>query len=542
MQSFFRINFKIILGSILCALVIVLWQRSSFHQSSTKAIASKNGSVLQHLEAKQPKHIANALGKSRYPLRTIPLEPSPFERPSDDELLVFREATVVESAEMDGPGPGQKTRLRILKVHGKYPMLRTEEIIDSGSNSVMARAEMVADHFLVTLAKGEDPFVFLKRMGPQAVAITRVTQGAPLYRVDLASASLEALPRGLEKSDAITKGIGEPDLIVRPNRVPNNPSYYLKQWAFWKEHTINDNSSFYHGISAEGAWDIRTDASSVIVAVIDTGVRSTHEALAPNMWCNPSPSAAGDLHGWNAYDNNGDSTDTLDGGYYSGHGTHCAGTIGAVGNSGTGVCGVAWKVQLMACKYWGGDGPGTDSDVINCIDYALDHGAQVLNCSFSGDWWSWAEYDAYKRAHDREVIAVCIAGNDGKNTDESPVYPACYQLDNIVNVTALSLENQLCDFSNVGSRTIHLAAPGESIFSTWNTSDFSYDMMDGTSCAAPFVTGAFALLKAQFPQESYQQLIARLLNAVDKLPDLDGKTITGGTLNIARALVGPKLK
>ena len=275
----------------------------------------------------------------------------------------------------------------------------------------------------------------------------------------------------------------------------------------------------------------------MIVAVIDSGIRYTHQSLAPNMWHNPHPSQAGDLYGWNAVSNNGDPMDD----YH--HGTHCAGTIGAAGNSDSlnplkGTCGVAWKVQLMACKYLNDTGIGYGSDEIVCIDYALDHGAQIINCSFGCYFWSYAEYDAYKRAHDQGVIVVCAAGEDSL-TIETPDYPSTFQLDNIVNVTAFLDDGTIPEWCNVGPTTITLAAPGNEILSTWNDSDSSYNYMNGTSCAAPFVTGTFALLKAQFSNESYQELIARLVNSVDKLPSLKGKTITGGTLNVAKALTGP---
>jgi len=118
-------------------------------------------------------------------------------------------------------------------------------------------------------------------------------------------------------------------------------------------------------------------------------------------------------------------------------------------------------------------------------------------------------------------------------------YPSAYQLDNIVSVTALSEQGQLCDFCNIGPTTIGLAAPGEWILSTSNESDSAYNVRSGTSYAAPFVTGALALLKAQFPNETYQELIARLFRSVTPVPGLKGKTITGGTLNVAKALTGP---
>ncbi len=473
----------------------------------------------------------------------------------------------MESAQVDGPQPGEKTRLRILKTNFKYPLIRTEEVVDEKNNSVVMREEMVASHLLVTLAEGEDPQEFLKKMGPLATSIVKVNSSAPLYRLNLLSSNLEALPEALEKSPSATAGIGEPDFLSHLHKMPKKPLYEFNQWAFWSSHyskliydghslwyhyyrpNANDQSyySFYPGINAEAAWDIRTDASSVIVAVIDSGIRYTHRDLAPNMWHNPRPSAAGDLYGWNAYDNNGDPNSVAnDLDPFSGHGTHCAGTIGAFssenGETPFGVAGVAWKVQLMACKFLGSSA-GTYSDEITCLDYAINHGAQIINCSFGSYSWSYAKYNAFKRARDHGIIVVAATGNDARDESNSLIslisYPSSFQLDNIVSVAALDQWNCLATFSNYGGDLVHLAAPGVDIFSTWNSDDNAHQFMDGASAATPFVTGAFALLKAHFPKESYRQLIARLLHATDKNQSLEGKTITGGSLNIGRALMGP---
>ena len=532
---------------------------------ATSCAAQKNISVIGHKYFKQSNANQSNGSASLQARRTIPIVPAPLDHLSDQELQEFPGGTVVESAQVDGPEPGEKTRLRILKTNFKYPLIRTEEVVDEKNNSVVIREEMVASHLLVTLAEGEDPQKFLKKMGSLATSIVKVNSNAPLYRLNLLSSKLESLPEALEKSTSATAGIGEPDFLSHLHKMPEKPLYKSDQWAFWPSHYFmpnydghstwyqyyrpdaNDQSyySCYSGINAVFFFYIRTDASSVIVAVIDTGIRYNHHDLAPNMWHNPRPSAAGDLYGWNAYDDNGDPMSVAsDLDPYSGHGTHCAGTIGAYssenGQTMYGVAGVAWKVQLMACKYLGPGGDGVRSDEITCLDYAINHGAQIINCSFGGYSWSYAEYEAYKRARDHGIIVVTGAGNDTRDESNSwLLYPGSFQLDNIVNVAALDPWGYLATFSNYGGDNVHLAAPGVEIFSTWNSSDDAHQRMDGTSAAAPFVTGAFALLKAHFPKESYRQLIARLLHATDKNQSLEGKTITGGSLNIGQALMGP---
>jgi subtilisin family serine protease len=211
----------------------------------------------------------------------------------------------------------------------------------------------------------------------------------------------------------------------------------------------------------------------------------------------------------------------------------------------------------MSCKFIDGESGGTISDLIDCIDYAINHGAKIFNCSFGSYVYSSAVFDAFNRARSAGVIVVCAAGNDGiKNgmifeDQKYATYPASYSLDNIVSVAATGYLDVLAYFSNYGKESVHLAAPGVAIFSTYGGppdnlgfsimgyGDSYYAYIDGTSAAAPFVSGAFALLMAQFPNEPYNSLIARLLAATDKVPSLQDTTISGGRLNIANALTAP---
>lgn len=532
----------LIFSFLFCSAVIALSVLGSKQHCSDGA--KKTISVVALAPSMQHKQtaIARSATASKVPLSRL-LEPSPLNQLSPEEHREFPGAVVAEAIEIDGPEPGQKTRLRILNTDFKYPNIRTEEIIDAKNNSVVMRQEMVANHFLVTLAPGEDPEIFLKKMGSQVTSMERVTENALLYRVELAASSLEALPTALSTSALKTTGTSEPDIIIHGCTIPNDQNF-----SYQKE-LLNYHS--YHGIDAVNAWNIRTDASAVIVAVLDSGIRYTHQDLAANIWNNPHPNR-GDLHGCDAY-NHDDPLDTF------GHGTMCAGIIGAVGNNHIGISGVAWKVQLMACKFLSA-GAGSTSDEIACIDYATNHGAKILNCSFGypGPNYSFGELHAFERARAAGVIAVCSAGNGdqfshGINNDTMPLFPASYKLDNIVSVAATDTHNNLASFSNYGAKSVHLAAPGTWIFSTYGgpgsdfestndfyyiegTGDSSYAYMNGTSAAAPFVTGTFALLMAQFPHEPYNSLIARLLAATDKLPSLQRKTISGGFLNVYQAL------
>ena len=278
-------------------------------------------------------------------------------------------------------------------------------------------------------------------------------------------------------------------------------------------------------IGAAAAWDVLTAASNVVVAVLDTGVRYTHEDLASNMWVNPHDGG----HGWNALDGNNDPADK------GTHGTMVAGVLGAVGNNGKGVVGVAWRLQIMACTGFNGFGVGNLSDVITCLDFARTNGARIINASW-GFTNSLALSNAMASLRDAGIIVVAAAGNSSANIDLAPTYPASYPLDNIITVASTSKSSALSASSNFGATNVDLAAPGEQIYSTFPATDSYYFTDSGTSFAAPYVSGACALLLAQYPADSPQQIIRRLLSSTDPLPSLAGKCRTGGRLNLQKVL------
>jgi len=272
------------------------------------------------------------------------------------------------------------------------------------------------------------------------------------------------------------------------------------------------------------------DSSNIVVAVLDTGVRYTHEDLASNMWINPTDGG----HGWNALSGTNDPADD------SGHGSLVAGVLGAVGNNGKGVVGVAWRVQIMACKCFNNFGIGKVSDAVTCLDYARNNGARIVNASW-GFTNSLALSNAVSALREAGILVVAACGNSASpvDLDLNPVYPACYPLDNVLSVAFTTRNDALAATSNYGATNVHLAAPGEQITSTFGAMDsgqFAYLTESGTSFAAPYVAGACALLLAEYPGEGHQQIINRILSAADPLPSLAGKCVTGGRLNLRKAL------
>jgi subtilisin family serine protease/subtilisin-like proprotein convertase family protein len=235
-----------------------------------------------------------------------------------------------------------------------------------------------------------------------------------------------------------------------------------------------------------------------------------------------------DLIGWNANANNNNPFDD------AGHGTHVAGTIGAVGNNGTGVAGIDWNVQLMPVKFLNSNGNGSIGQFIAGLNYAVAHGARISNNSWDGAGNSSDLLDAIRNARAQGQIFVAAAGNSARNLDVNPTYPANFRLDNVVTVAATDANDQLASFSNYGSSSVDLGAPGVGILSTvpWG----GYATNTGTSMAVPHVSGVLALVWGQHPDWSYSQVINQVLRTVDHIPSLAGKTVTGGRLDAAAAV------
>ena len=510
----------------------------SIHRSTSKEdngigakakTEAKSSVVLQKVGAGQ---VASVPQK---PNRTVPEQASPLDRASAEELKRFPTAKVLRSGAFPGPGPDQSTQVRILSTDFKYPYVRTEEVIDQTSGEVLLREEMVADHLLVTLEDGQDPAMLAESMGDGVSSVERVSPDVPLFRVHLSSLTLEALPTKLDLAgEQDTVVAAEPDYIRQGLLVPNDPKYL--DGTLWGLNQTSDVD-----VDAPEGWDVRTTAGSMVVAVIDTGVRHSHQDLAANMWVNSGEIAGNgvdddrngvvdDVYGLDAYNNDGDPMDD------EGHGTHCAGTVGGVGNNGVGIAGVAWGVKMMACKFLSNTGSGTDSDAIRCIDYARTKGARVLSNSWGGGGSNSSLLAAIERCRAAGVLFVAAAGNESNNNDRWASYPASYTTDNIISVAATTRTDGLASFSNYGSTSVDLGAPGDGIYSTVSGSNSAYATYSGTSMATPHVAGALAMIAAQYPTESYSSLITRLLSGSDKIASLSGKTKSGGRMNLAKSL------
>lgn len=386
----------------------------------------------------------------------------------------------------------------------------------------------------------------------------------------------------------------EPNLPIHAGALPNDP---MTNVLYGQNNTGQSGGVVDADMDAAEAWDLSTGSLRTVVAVIDTGIDYTHPDLYRNIWINQSEiptvvrssltdvdadglitfadlnsavnigpgkitdlNANGyidggdllktttvggwadgldegsngyrdDLIGWDFVGNDNDPMDVVaeDGG----HGTHVAGTIGAMGNNGVGVNGVAWQVELMPVRFLGLGG-GDSVAAAAAIRYSANNGARISNNSWGGSGYSQTIFDAINYARSRGQVFVTAAGNDSANNDVTGSYPANDALDNIVSVAASDRNDRLASFSNYGRTSVDLAAAGVSIFSTYPGNQYQY--LSGTSMATPQVSGAFALLLSREPTLSYSDAIGRVLNNVDPVSALSTATVSGGRLNVFKAL------
>jgi thermitase len=320
---------------------------------------------------------------------------------------------------------------------------------------------------------------------------------------------------------------------------PNDPMF-AEQWAL---NNIGQNGGKQKSdIAALMAWAKTTGSNKVVVAVLDTGVDYTHNDLAANIWMRPDSLPAykddelgivNDQYGFNADDNQSDPMDD------NGHGTHCAGVIGASGDNDEGIAGINWNVEIMPLKFLGKSGMGSTKNAIESINYAIERkkagvNVRVISASWGSTSYSKALEDAIRAAGEQGILFVAAAGNDGSSNDKRPHYPSNYNLPNVISVAATDRNDDLAKFSNFGVKTVHIAAPGKDILSTWLKDD--YREASGTSMATPQVSGVAGLILAIEPNITVEKLRERLLKSVDKLDSLSGKVESGGRLNAAKAL------
>jgi len=325
----------------------------------------------------------------------------------------------------------------------------------------------------------------------------------------------------------------------------SNDSYYSKLWAIENvAQDVNGQSGTNDAdMDVKEAWDLVKGNSNIVVAVLDTGVDYTHSDIEDNIWINPDTNKPGyDFAGDDDGNNDDDpmpDTPYDENGHY--HGTHVAGIIGAIGDNSNGVSGVAQRVKIMPLKVFRPNGYGYTSDILEALDFIAeqkDKGVNIvaINASYGGSGGSIGDSidNAIAKLGKKGIVFVAAAGNEGKDIDSDPVYPACYSASNIISVGASDQNDQKADFSNYGANNVDVFAPGTNILSLYPDNAYAY--MQGTSMATPQVSGVIALLSSYNEDLNVTQKIDAIKNSVDEKSNLSGYSVTGGRVNAYSAL------
>ncbi len=319
------------------------------------------------------------------------------------------------------------------------------------------------------------------------------------------------------------------DWVCRPMVNPNDPSFGL----LWGLNNGNDAD-----IDAPEGWNSFTGDPNFAIAVIDTGVDYNHADLAANIWSNTDEIAGNgidddgngyvdDIRGWDFFNND---NNPADGGS---HGTHCAGTVGAVGNNGIGVVGVNWRCKIVPLRFLGPNG-GYTSDAVLAVQYCTNNNIKVSSNSWSGGGYSSSLFNAINASQSIGHVFICAAGNNSSNNDSVAVYPSSYTSSNLISVASTTNTDGRSSFSNYGATSVDIGAPGSSIYSTIPGNSYGYK--SGTSMATPHVAGVVGMVYAQNPTWTWSQVRNRVLSTARPISALSGRCVTGGVVNLAAAL------
>ena len=424
--------------------------------------------------------------------------------------LLFIAALMNGAVLSASPGTSETDRLQAVTTNQSTAPTRT----------ILVGMTKEASTDIISAAVQVKPVLSLGETTVANAATNPTSRLGQIYKFELEpGADMAATIRQLEANPTVL--FAEPDYLAHLITVPDDP-LYNEQWGLAK-------------INAPAAWDVTTGNSNVIIAVIDSGLDTTHPDLTGQLWTNPGEIAGNgldddnngyvdDIHGWNMVDNNADLSDN------TGHGTEVAGVIGAVSNNGLGIAGVCWNCRLMTLKVTQSGGIANYSDIIEAIQYATLKGADVINLSLGGA----SDSVSLRLAVDMAAETTVVVGGAGNDDDSALFYPAAYE--SVLAVAGTSVSDVKVGSSNYGS-WVDVAAPGEMITTTFDGG--SYGMTSGTSMAAPFASGLAGLLRSAHPDWSANSTRAQLIQtttAVDNLnPGYEG-LLGSGRIDAAQAL------
>ena len=443
--------------------------------------------------------------------------------------------------------------------------LATSAAADTAEQPLPPRPPYVPDQVIVKFAPGFAPHQVRSLAFTQGLGLVRrfdvppqlvKTLGGEIYQFSVAGR--DSVERAVERLSG-QPGVlyAEPNYIIEPDdkdlrggAISLSSAPTIASSAAVRPNDLSpeqwdmDNRGQFGGkpgvdIGATRAWGIETgkpNGQGPVIAIIDSGVDYNHPDLAANMWTNPGEIPGNgidddhdgyvdDVHGINAQKHTGDPMDD------NGHGTHCAGVIGAVANNGAGIAGLNWNATLAGIKMSNEFGSADAASAIASILYATSIGARITSNSWGAGAFSQGLKDVMAAS---PALHLCAAGNSAQDNDIYPTYPASFDLPNVISVAAHTRNDEMPHFSNYGAHTVHVAAPGEAILSTMPNG--AYGQMSGTSMATPHVAGVAGLIAAHFPGITNEQIVARLMGTAVQAPAYLGKTISGGRVDAAAAL------
>lgn len=439
-------------------------------------------------------------------------------------------------------GSFQRSTLVYAEAHESAIQIDEQAVRNAdGSLEIHKRTEYMAGALSATLTDKEAEAVSTQ-FQTEPELLMALHDGRGIYRIALPDARLDAVAEALYALEStLALASVEPDYIARALATPNDTNY----GDLWHLHNTGQSGGTVDAdIDAPEAWDTNTGSSSIIVAVIDSGVRLDHEDIVGNLWVNPEEIAGNstdddangivdDIHGANFIGSGAGNANATDDFY---HGTHVAGIAGAVGNNATGVTGVAWDVQLMVLKFISSSGTGSLTDAVQSINYARNNGAHIINNSWATETYSSQLENALNDAADEGILLVAGAGNTAANNDFVDIYPANFDISRQISVGATTRTDVLWSSSNTGVEMVDIAAPGADILSTTFGGTNTYGTLSGTSMSSAVVAGALAVLLSEYPEETPEETIGRLYAGSDTLPVLASTIRTGKRLNLNGAL------
>lgn len=455
-------------------------------------------------------------------------------------------------------------------------MRRTKRVVSSFRKLILENLE-IRNLLAADFMPGELVIQYDPQMAPALMAMNQNQraeivqeidpvghQAANVARIRMpAGADVMAMAKEYQKLPGVLTA--EPNYILKKAAVSNDPNYVNGQlWGMYSDDSPvgygGGGTTNTFGSGAEEAWGNNyLGSSNVVIGIIDEGIDLNHPDLQQNIWVNPGETPndgidndgngrIDDVNGWDFFNN--DKT-IYDGGSGDTHGTHVAGTIGAVGGNGIGVAGVAWNVKMISAKFLGPTG-GTITAAIQAVDYLTDlkvnRGVNIVatNNSWGGGGYSSALHAAIIRAANAGILFVAAAGNSAVNNDATANYPSNYSTlvgvsgtpaasyEAVIAVAATTSTGGLASFSNYGATQVDIGAPGSSILSTLPGN--TYGVYSGTSMATPHVTGAIAAYAAAKPGASAATIREAILKSAVPTASLAGKTVTGGRLSVLDAI------